>query len=125
MIPFLSPLILRLIGGRFKWLADIIAVATLIIAALSALAIWLHFHDKGVIADHESVIRTEIIKIESEASAVADEEESKAAVEFGERQEKNRKEIDSAKLDGSSPFDSWNAPDRVQRSTSTDSKATR
>lgn len=108
MIPFLSPFILRLLGGRFKWLADILAIALLIGAVWGAWSLWLHFHDKDVIAKHETEVQADVVDATSEAGAAADAEAAKYETEFGKRQTQDKKDIDDAKVSGSSPFDSWN-----------------
>lgn len=105
MIPFLSPFLFRLLGPRFKWLADILAIAAIIAAVWGAAALWLHFHDRKVIADHEEAIKTEIIEVQSEASAIADAAIKQAEAEFAAEQAKLEKEIEDAKKTGSSPFD--------------------
>jgi F0F1-type ATP synthase membrane subunit b/b' len=105
MIPFLSPLILRLLGGRFEWLADIIAIAALIGAVWGLWSVGLHFHDRGLINRHEAVIKTEIIEVTSEASADADAEAAKYEKQFEQQQTQSKKEIEDAKRDNRSPFD--------------------
>ncbi len=105
MIPFLSPFILRLLGGRFKWLADLIAIAVILAFVAAPVGLWLHFHDRSVIADHEAAIKTEIINATSEASADANAATAKAETKFNTGQEKSRKDIQDAKDDNRSSLD--------------------
>ena len=126
MIPFLSPLFAQMFGGLPRWLTDFLAIAALVGAIIGGWSLWLHFHDKGIIADHEETVQADVIDATSEASAEADAAAAEYESGFGKRQDQNRKEIDNAKLDGSSPFDSWNADaKRVPPAAGADRKAAR
>lgn len=105
MIPFLSPLFASLFGGLPRWLSDLLAIAALVAAVVGGWSLWLHFHDKGVIADHEAEVKADVIDATSEASAEADAAAAKYEAEFGKRQTQDKKDIDNAKNDQSSPFD--------------------
>ncbi len=125
MIPFLSPFLARLLGERFKHLSDLIAIILLFGGVWAGLATWLHFHNSRVIAEYESGVTAEIIDATSEASAEADEAAAAYEAEFGMRQDKDRKDIENAKVNGSSPFDSWNEFGGVQPPKRADSEAAR
>lgn len=105
MIPFLSPFILRLIGGKAKWLADLLAVLLILAVLVGGWRLWLHFHDKGVVADHEAKITAEVITVTNEASDEADAEEAARQAEFEAEQAQSKKEIEDAKANDRSPFD--------------------
>ncbi len=105
MIPFLSPFILRLIGGKLKWLADLLAVLAIVAVLVGGWNLWLHFHDKGVIADHEAGVTAQVEIVTDEASEEADAEEAARQAEFEAEQAKAKKEIEDAKAENRSPFD--------------------
>ncbi|RDV06450.1 hypothetical protein DXH95_03215 [Sphingorhabdus pulchriflava] len=105
MIPFLSPFILRLIGGRVKWLADLLAVLAIVALVFGSWKLWLHFHDKGVIAAHEAEVTAEVELVTEEASEVADAEEAARRAEFEAEQAQSKKEIEDAKANNRSPLD--------------------
>lgn len=105
MIPFLSPLFLRLLGDRFKWLADLLAVLAIVAAAVGAWNLWLHFHDKGVIADHEAKVTEKVNQAVDEAQDAADAKQEQRQADFEAEQARHKKEIEDAKANDSSPLD--------------------
>lgn len=96
MIPFLSPFILSLLGGRFKWLADLLAIGTLIIAAWGAWNLWLHFHDSNVIEKHDNKITAETMKTDFEAKLEAADQRAKDQATISANQEERNDEIRKA-----------------------------
>lgn len=127
MIPILTPFIFRLLGERFKPLA--IALSWLSIALLLIVAwnLWLHFHDKGVIAEHEAGVTAQVEIVADEASDEADAEEAARQAEFEADQAKAKKEIEDAKAENRSPFDAMfdDADSRIVPIPCPDSEATK
>ena len=125
MIPFLSPFILRLIGGKLKRLADVLAVISIIAVLVGGWNLWLHFHDKDVVKDYEAGVQADVVDTTTKAEVEADAAAAKYEADFIKKQAKEIKEIQDAKDAGNSPFDSWNDNRRVQPAAGEDRKAPR
>lgn len=114
------PIIMNLTG-----LGKIASIFAMIAFVLLTIGIGKCAYDNNIIKIHEAEVQVDVIDTTSEASAAADAEAEKYEAEFGKRQTQDKEDIDNAKVNGNSPFDSWNAPDkRVQQPASADRKAT-
>lgn len=105
MIPLLSPFILRLIGGRFKWLADLLAILLLVVIVIGGWKTWLHFHDRRVSAEYEASVQANVSVVTDKAQAKANADLKKEITDFNAQMKLDRKEIDDAKHDNRSPLD--------------------
>lgn len=115
------PIIMNLTG-----LSKVGSTVALILFLFAVLGMAKCSYDNSVITEYEAEVQADVVDTTSEASAAADAEAAKYETEFGKRQTQDKKEIDDAKVTGSSPFDSWNAqPKRVQQPASADRKTAR
>lgn len=98
-LPFLFPFILRLLGGRFKWLAHLLSYAIVIAAIGGAVyGAYCWAWDRG--RDHERAEwNKEVAKVRkarTEAMQRASEADAKRAAEGAKPIIEKRKEIDNA-----------------------------
>lgn len=94
------PIIMNLTG-----LGKVGSTVALIALLLAVSGIAKCSYDASVIADHEAEVKADVIDATSEASTEADAAAVKYDAEFGKRQAQDKKDIDNAKNDQSSPFD--------------------
>lgn len=92
MIPFLTPLIFRLLGDRFKPLATILSWALVIGAVWLAVSVYLHNRDKAVVQADRDKANLEVVEAIVEADRAADAKASERVKEFQEEQEGLRNE---------------------------------
>lgn len=92
MIPFLTPLILRLLGDRFKPLAVIASWALVLGAVWLFWTLWLANHDEAVVQADRDKANLEVVKSISKADRAADAKEGARVKEFQTEQEGLRNE---------------------------------
>ena len=102
MIPFLTPLIARLIGPRFATAAT---WALLAVVAIVAFNIWLSGREKAAVQADRDKANVEAVQVTTEARDDADAAAADRADQFEKQQAQDEKDIQDAKDTERSPLD--------------------
>ena len=105
MIPFLTPLIARLIGPRFAHLAKAATWVLLGIVAIVAFNIWLSGREKAAVQADRDKANVEAVQVTTEARDDADAAAADRADQFEKQQAQDEKDIQDAKDNDRSPLD--------------------
>lgn len=87
MIPILTPLILRLVGDRFKHLATLMSWALVLGVALLAANVWLANRDRAVVQADRDKANIEVVTGTLKADRAANAADAERTTEFQKQQE--------------------------------------